>query len=718
VSAADALAGFLRALGVPGASVAAGIDERAAQYRSLLAGRRVLVVLDNAATVAQVRPLLPGSPACAVVVTSRDTLAGLVARDGARRLDLDLLPAAEAAGLLRDLIGARAAADPATTEELALLCARLPLALRVAAEHVAARPSVPLADLVADLAGHPRPLDLLDAGGDTQAAVRTVFSWSYQHLDPAAARAFRLAGLHPGPDFDLYALAALTGTDLGQARQLAGVLVGAHLFQPAGKDRYTLHDLLRAYARELATAGEAAGPGGDGADDAEQRAALTRLFDHYLHVADGAAATLYPNDHAEAPRRMASAAPVPPVSTSDTAQAWLDAERANLVATAVHAAGHDWPDHAIMLTTVLYRYFYLGGHYLEAVTVHTCSREAARATGDLQAEAEALNRLGTFEQRQGHQEGITHLRESLELSRAAGDRMGEARGLTNVGCSYFQQGRYPEAADCLEQAVALAHELGHRNGEARALTNLSLADLRLGRYPLAISHLEQSLALARDEGNKIVEASVLSNLGLVLLRQGRYDEAAGHLGHALDICRDTRDKIGEAAVLDTIGLVALGQGHYERARGYCQQALTLVHEIGERNNEADVLVSLAEVDVRQGRYPQAADLLERALAQCRETGNPDGEGRALDALGEILRATGRPGEALVQHEAALAVAGEIDDAYARARAHDGLGHARHAVGDDGQARAHWQQALELYTRLGTPEAARVRRQLAAVPSLA
>jgi transcriptional regulator with XRE-family HTH domain len=275
--AADALAGFLRGLGVPGQDIPPGEDERAARYRSLLAGRKLLVVLDNAGSVEQVRPLLPGSPSCAVLVTSRDSLAGLVARHGATRLEVDLLPPADAASLLRALIGQRAKDDPGAAGTLAAQCCRLPLALRVAAELAIARPGVPLADLAAELADQQRRLDLLDAGGDSRTAVRAVFSWSYRHLEDDSARAFRLAGLHPGPDFDPYAVAALTGTKLEQARTALDALARAHLIHPAGRGRHGMHDLLRAYARELADATDG---------EEEQNAALTRLFDYYLHTAD------------------------------------------------------------------------------------------------------------------------------------------------------------------------------------------------------------------------------------------------------------------------------------------------------------------------------------------------------------------------------------------------------------------------------------------------
>ena len=311
------------------------------------------------------------------------------------RLDLDLLPTADAVSLLRALIGQRADADPGAAEALAAQCCRLPLALRVAAELAAARPAVPLAGLVGELADQQRRLDLLDAGGDSRTAVRAVFSWSYRHLDPAAARMFRLLGLHPGPDLDRYAAAALTGTTVRQAGRVLDALTRAHLTQLAGPGRYSMHDLLRAYARDLAA-------GSDPED--EQRAALTRLFDHYLHTAATAMDTLFPGERR--PRIPPPATPAPPVTDSAAALAWLDAQRATLIAVAVHTASHGWPSHATRLAATLFRYLDNGGHYPEAITIHSQARLAARHMGDRAAEAEALTSLGVLDLRQGrHQSG-------------------------------------------------------------------------------------------------------------------------------------------------------------------------------------------------------------------------------------------------------------------------------------------------------------------------
>lgn len=294
---ADALAGFLRALGMADRDIPADVDERASAYRSLLEGKRLLVVLDNAAGVEQIRGLLPGSSSCVVLVTSRDSLAGLVARYGARRLDLGTLPTQDAVALLRALIGERVDAEPDAAISLAEQCARLPLALRIAAEMAASSPFASLSDLVSDLADGQQRLRLLDAGGDPRSEIRNVLSWSYQHLPAAAARLFRLLGLHPGPDLDPYAAAALTGTAPEQVRPLLSLLTRAHLIQPVPHDRYTMHDLLSAYARSLVAEG--------------RHGALTRLLDYYLTTAAAAMAALAP---AEQSRRPSVAGPAPPAA--------------------------------------------------------------------------------------------------------------------------------------------------------------------------------------------------------------------------------------------------------------------------------------------------------------------------------------------------------------------------------------------------------------------
>jgi DNA-binding SARP family transcriptional activator/tetratricopeptide (TPR) repeat protein len=665
MSAADALARFLRALGVPGPDVPAEEDERAATYRSLLAGRRLLVLLDNAGTADQVRPLLPGSPGCVALVTSRDSLAGLIARDGARRLDLDLLSLADGVTLLQALIGSRVDAEPDAAAALVAWCARLPLALRVAAELVAARPAMSLASLLAELAGQQR-LDLLKAGGDPRTAVREVFSWSIRHLDPVVARAFRLLGLHPGPDLDDYAAAALTGTTRQHAAQLLDQLTRAHLVQPASHGRHAMHDLLRGYACELAAESE----------DAGQREAVTRLLDYYLQAAAAAMDSLYPAEQHVRPAVVARGTTVAPVLVKpDRARAWLDAELTSLVAVVVHAATQGWQRHAVELAATLFRYMDPAGHLSEAVTIHGYARDAARQTGDVAAEARALANLATSELRQGdYRHAARHLEQALTLSHQIGDSGAEARALGNLGVLAFWQGRYAQAADYYEQALRLSREIGNRTGEATALTNLAGAQVRLERFDQAASNLQQALALSRETGQEDGEAYVLVNLGDVSLRQGRYDLAARYLQQGLILCRDTGDRVGEAAALAGLG----------------------------------------DLDLRLGRYELADRHLQEALAMAREAGAHSAEADALSLLGEVSLALGHQAQARIHYNGALVLARQAGDNYLQARAHDGLARAHHADADLRQASDDWRQALALYTELGSPNADQIRVRLASI----
>jgi DNA-binding SARP family transcriptional activator/Tfp pilus assembly protein PilF len=658
-----ALAGFLRSLGVPGQDIPPEEDERAARYRSLLAGKRMLVVLDNARSAEQVRPLLPGTPSCTVLVTSRDALAGLTARDGATRLDLDVLPLQDAVALLRALTGTRAAAEPAAAAELADLCCRLPLALRVAAELAAARPAMPLAELTGELADLRTRLDLLEAGGDPPTEVRTVFSWSYRHLDAAAARTFRLLGLHPGPDLEPHAAAALTRATVPQARRTLDALARAHLIQPAAPNRYGMHDLLRGYARELSTSL-------DGAQ--EQHAALTQLFDHYLHAAATAMDTLSPAGRYSQPPIPQPPTPVPPLADLAAARQWLDAERAVLVAVAGHSAARGWPGHATRLAATLATYLFNGGHLPEALILFSHALGAARHAGDRAAEAMALKQIGDVD---------------------------------------FLQSRFQQAADHYQQALALFRSAGDKAGVARTLSGMGVAETELGRYEEAARHQREAIAICHDIGNRFGEARSLGNLGWVRQRQGRYQEAAGYHQQALALSHELGDREGEALTLTRLGGINLRLGRYQHATGPLQQALTMFRDMGNRAEEAEALAMLGHVYAGLGRYQQAAGNFEQALAVYREIGDPGMEAYALNGLGGVLCQTGETGKARTHHATALQLASQAGTPLEQARAHSGLARACDADGDSVQARHHWQEALSRYTAIGAPEADEIRARL-------
>ncbi|MER7397962.1 BTAD domain-containing putative transcriptional regulator [Streptomyces sp. NPDC000151] len=668
MAAGEALARLLAALGLRGQDIPLDVADRSARYRSELAGRRMLIILDNAATPEQIRPLLPGAPTCPTIVTSRDALPGLVALHGAHRLDLDLLPAEDAHALLHQLIGPRVEAEPQAAVALADRCRRLPLALRLTAELAAARPHHSLAELAAELADRERQLDFLQADEDPSTDVRAVFSWSYQRLPAQAARAFRLLALHPGPDWDRHATAALIGAPPDQVRSLLDRLARAHLIQPTGPHRYTMHDLLRAYAAELATTTD---------PPADRHAALTRLFDHYLATATTATTTLHQHRVEQRPAPAPSPSPTsaPPIGDPEAARAWLDAERANLAAVCAHAAGRGWEGHAVQLATTLFRYLDTGGHYVEGLTIHTHAHQAARHNGDHNGEAQVLTYLGYVYWRQGHfQRAIDQHRQALDVFRRTGNQDGQASALTYLGLVYWRQGHYTRAADQHRRALDLFRGTGNRYGQAYA-------------------HLV---------------------LGLVHWRQGHYAWAADQHRRARDLFEQLGDRDGRAYALTHLGLVHCRQGRYQQALDQHRRALDLFRRTGNRDGQAYTLSHLGQANCRQGHFQQAVDQHRQALDLSRQTGYRACEVEALNGLGEALRASGRPAEARVWHTDALAKAVEIGERYEQARAHEGIAATHRTTGDLHRARSHWEAASSLYADLGVPAADTVPAQLAAL----
>ncbi len=649
----QALAGFLDGLGVPGHDIPLDLDQRAARFRSETAHRRLLIVLDNASSVEQVRPLLPGGSSCTVLVTSRDSLAALVAVHGAHRIDLDLLPDADALALLRRLIGHRIDADAEAAALLSRQCARLPLALRVAAELAAARPTEPAKELVAELADEHRRLDLLDAGGDPRAAVTAVFSWSYRNLPADTARMFRLLGLHPGQDLDQYAAAALAGIDVAQARRLLDVLRRAHLVQSTATSRYGMHDLLKAYASQLARGHDA---------EPDRRAAVGRLIDYYLGAAVTAMNRLHPTEINHRPAVLPAPAG-PDLATAARARSWLDDQRATLTSIAAHSADHGWPERAVQLSITLCRYFY-EGHHAEAIIVHNRARVAARACGD---------------------------------------RVGEAHALASLGVTNALGGRPVDAVELLQHAVAIYRELDDGYGLARALNNLGGVQERAGDYPAALDHLQESVQVARAAGARDAVARALGSLGYTATVVGRYTAAATALQESISINRELGDAWSLTRSLTNLGLVHYRRGDYPSAADCHRQAAAVARDNGDKLAEAHAIAGLADIDLRTGRPAEAARRFEQALAQFLSAGDHHNESWALNGLGESARIAGRPVAAARRHTEALTLAVRIRCLPHQLRAHEGLTLAYADLADDRAAHHHDQQARSLRDRLDLGE---------------
>jgi DNA-binding SARP family transcriptional activator/tetratricopeptide (TPR) repeat protein len=702
VEPGDALSGFLRALGVDGADIPGEPDERAAKFRTVLAGRRMVLVLDNAGSVGQVRPLLPGSSSCLVLVTSRDALPGLVARHGARRVLVDLLTVDEARDLLRTLLGRRVDDEPGATAALIGYSAGLPLALRLVAELALSRPGERLAALAAELADERKRLDLLDGGGDPLTAVRAVFSWSYRHLAADAARVFRLCGLHPGRDLTPAAIAALARVPLPEAERLTGTLVRAHLAQEIGEDRVQLHDLLRVYAAELAA--ESAG---------ESHEAQERLFDFYVRSAAQAMDVVLPQE-----RHLRPEVPDPDVKVID-APAWLEAERRNLLAVAAHATRHGWPDHLRLLSGILWHYLDVGGYHEESLVLHSHASALAHDAGDRVAEAEPLILIALGHWRVGRsREARRYLEEALVLARETGDRRTEIHAVNTLGLVCRALGRFAEGIEYSTESLALTRKTGDRTSEGLVLVVLGCCYRGIGRYGEAIAHHEDALALARELADRTGEGYALVNRGDALSALGRHDEAARSLAEGLEHFRAMGVRVSEGYALGILGDVEHARGRHTEAAGHLERALEIAQETGSPMNRSLALKHLGDVRLAQGRHAEAAQHLEEALGLARECGDRGVESRVLNSLGSLAAARGVSSDALRYHREALAVAKETGCRPEQGRAHCGLGEVHCGLGEPEPAREHWERAAACYAGEWVPGANRVQDHLAALDRVA
>jgi tetratricopeptide (TPR) repeat protein len=654
VDPAAVLDGFLRLLGVPGHQIPHDLAARTAAYRDRLAGTRTMVVLDNAVTAEQVGPLLPATPGCLTIVTSRRSLDGL---HPATRLTVDVFTPDEAVAFLsRALPTVPVGADPHAANRIAWRCGYLPLALGLVAGRIRSTPGWTLTDHAdrLDERHHDRRLD---------SGVELALTLSYRHLPAEQQRLLRLAALHPGRDLDAYAAAALVGTDVTTARAQLDRLHCDHLMQQSAPGRYAFHDLVRAYAITRAR---------DDDRFAERRTVLTRLFDHYLATAAAAMDLIFPAGAPYRPRLPSPTVPVTDLAGADAARAWLDTERPNLLAVTEHAATHGWPTHAIHMSGTLYRYLD-GGHHTDALAIHGHALHAARSVDDLAGQATAHKNLGT---------------------------------------AYGRTGQFPQAREHFNRAAKLYRQIGDQEGEARALSSIGVVEERLGRLHSAYDHHQQALAVAQRYGYPTEIVLTLSNVGQIELQLRRYREAVEHLQQALGLARQHGDGRGEACASLNLGDAEIQLERYDVADHHIRHAMTIFHRQGNHAGEAWALNSLGSVHLRLHQPDQAAAHHRRALDMFRDMGDLDGEPWALNALGETAQHAGRHREAIDHHDAALIIATNTGAVDQQARAHAGLGHAHHALANSARAREHYQRALALYSELDRPEADQLRIRLA------
>ncbi|WP_217208804.1 tetratricopeptide repeat protein [Streptomyces sp. AC550_RSS872] len=574
---AAVLDGFLRLLGMsPDRIRLLDLPGRAREFRARLAGRRALIGLDNAISAEQVHPLLPGpdAPACPALVTTRRRITGL---PEARRLPLEAFTPAESMELLRRAMGNGPVDDPETAGRIAASVGHLPLALGVVAGRISRGGSGwTLTDHLERLNDHRARLTVDDG-------VELALRLSYEQLDPPHRRLFRLLALHPGPTVDAYAAAALAGDDLATARDGLDALFRASLLRQPDLGRYEFHDLVHVYAASRSHDEDPA---------RARRAALSRLLDHHRYAASLAMDHFAPHERRRRPSAGTSGTPAPELAGWEEATAWLNAERAGLIATAVHAAGHpethDRPDHCGHMSAILSRYLGIGGHYREAEALHA---HGARTSSDPGTRGWALAGLGTTRWRLGrYPETADALRQALAAFRGAGDLAGQGWALGNLGHVHRHLGEVDAARTCFEDAGAVALALV-RGGVEAAPRGVMYEPL--GRYPEtytaaeeAVTMGKQVLALARAFGDRVSEANVLVSLGAVHREAGNRPEALEHLLHALEIMRETGNRFAEVDVLVELGATLREFNAPLKARQRCEEAAALAARLCDRYQQA------------------------------------------------------------------------------------------------------------------------------------
>jgi|HubBroStandDraft_1064217.scaffolds.fasta_scaffold10694_4 tetratricopeptide (TPR) repeat protein/transcriptional regulator with XRE-family HTH domain len=699
VDPADGLASLLLTAGVDASQIPAGLEERTRLWRDHLAGKQVLLLLDDAAGYEQVRPLLPGTAGSFVLVTSRRHLSAL---EDADTISLDTLPPGEAAALLVRL-SARPGltADDPAVREIAGLCGYLPLAIGMLAGRLRHHPAWSAAELASGLAS---ARDRLEFMHTENLSVAAAFDLSYQDLEPAQQRLFRRLGWHCGPDFDAYAAAALDDAELSATRRRLEALYDQHLLTEHVSGRYRLHDLVREHARSLA----ASDPGDDG------DAARDRLLSYYLQacrVADQQLARRGRPAPAVSPPPAAMA--MPDLTARKDAIGWIGRERFNLHAAVSDAVQRGRPAFAIALPAAMHAFLRFQGYWDQALALHRIALDSATSAGGKHAQAQALTDLGDVEMAtRDYPAAAASLSKAITVYRELADRPGEAAALTELGAALYLTGENQAAAGHLVRALELYRDLGGLLGEAVVLSRLGSVRLVTGDYQAATAGLTRALELYRNLGDRLGEAHALNDLGAVRQATGAYAEARADLERALELYRDLGDRLGEANALLDLGNVQHATGDYPAAIAGLTRALDLYRDLDDRLGRANALHQLGAVRQATGDHGAAAGSQQQALDLYRQLGDRGGEADALIDLAEASLESGQPAQARARFEQALAIAADIASPLVQARAAEGIGKCDLRDGETEQGAVMLRNALAIYTRLGSPRARSVTAMLA------
>lgn len=743
VTTADALGTLLLTAGVAPQLLPHDLDARAALWRDRLAGRRILILLDDAASCEQVDPLLPGAPGCLVLITSRRRLAAMKVVES---VSLDVLTPAQAAELFVTLAGRLISdAERSAVAELVELCGHLPLAVALLAGRLRSHPSWTVGDLADRVRNTQHRLAEVRAENvDVEAA----FDMSYHGLNTDQQRLFRRLGLHPGREIDVFAAAALEAVTPGRARQGLETLYGDHLVDEPMPGRYRMHDLVRAYAQGLALED----------DGAENEQAVDRLLEYYQQAS--AAATLHMLARDSPNLRTQSAHPslegLEPF-TKQGALAWFEVQHGNLIACLHYAAAHSRPAGVVALAHRLSAYLRVAGHWNQALAVHQAAVDAAHLTGDRSALARSLIDISHPQRLSGrYADATSSLNDALAINRELGDRSGQAVALDELGLLRYFSGDYEAAGAFLSDALARFRDLGDQVGQASAHSNLGLVQRMTAEYRAALASTTEALRLYRDLGDELGEARELQRLGVLhwltsdllaaraaltdsLARfrdlgvrigqaqalkdlgnvhrlTGDHRAAIDSLTEALAMYRDLGDRRGQANALLGLGEALVVSGEHSGATASLTDALALYGDLGELRGKANALMNLGVTRHLAGEYAAARASLQAALSIFRNIRDQHGEAEALNDLAALLLESSGPDASLGRHEQALRIARRVRSPKEEARALEGIGRCSLRKGDASGSIRHLREALEIYTHVGAPERERVMATLDGLPS--
>ncbi|GAA3671793.1 AfsR/SARP family transcriptional regulator [Streptomyces iranensis] len=683
VDPADALAILLQAIGVTSEELPAAIDARAALWRGRTAHRSVLLLLDDARDAAQIRPLLPGTATCRVLVTSRYRLADL---EGVHSLALDVLDTTEASGMFTRIAGAQRTSDVSAVRQVVNLCKRYPLAIRLAANRFLHREAWDTQDLAERLARSVSPLDEID----TQSGIATAFDFSYAELRAADQRLFRALALHPGPDLTLDVIAALAGVDVAQARRSVDELVGAHLLEEPIKHRYRLHDVVRDIARTASEHHDTT---------YERRETVRRILDHYLAAADQSDRLAYPQRRRlEVPSGYSSA--IPELDSAETALAWFDLNRGNLLAAAQLAAA-EYPEHAMYFPHVLDRAFHVWGMWEAAASLNSTALVHARTHGVPAVTAQILIERAAMLRPQGaHQEALQHATEALAHGQATGDVWLQGEALEQTGIVDLVSGRLSDALERFREALSLHKRAGNRTGEAEALSHQGITLAHLGHLPQASRQFHAALAIHQGSDNMNGQIKALNNIGEVYALQGQQETAREYYERSLALVKKLGGRQELAILYNNLGNVCRDGNDVPQALSYFRMALENYEAICDRAGQADSLVNLGIAYQGQGQYAAAQDRLARAHEIAQEIDDQHQRQRILSATAAVYYRLGQGEAALKTYRKSLQAARKLKQRYEEAHTLEIIAEITEEIQGAHSAKKIWTDALEIYLELG------------------